>query len=83
MTPRTGVDHVDGHRSILFVASPYARRGAVIDHYYSQVNVVCTVEQMLGIRPMNQEDRTATPMFDASPTIRTSLRITRCPTRCR
>jgi YVTN family beta-propeller protein len=63
--PQNGVDHVDGHRSILFVASPYARRGAVIDHYYSQINVVRTVEQILGIRPMNQEDRTATPMFDA------------------
>ena len=26
--PQNGVDHVDGHRSVLFLASPYARRGA-------------------------------------------------------
>ncbi len=63
--PQNGVDHVDGHRSVLWSISPFARHGAVNHHYYSQVNVVRTVEQILGIPPMNQEDRTATPMFDA------------------
>jgi YVTN family beta-propeller protein len=60
-----GVDHVDGHRSILLVISPYARRDVVIDHYYTQINVVKTIEQILGIAPMNQEDLAAEPMFDA------------------
>jgi YVTN family beta-propeller protein len=63
--PQDGVDHVDGHRSVLWVASPYSRLHAVNDSYYSQINVVRTVEQILGIKPMNQEDNSASPMYDA------------------
>ena len=33
--------------------------------YYTQLNVVKTIEQILGIAPMNQEDRAAWPMFNA------------------
>jgi YVTN family beta-propeller protein len=62
---QAGVDHVDGHRSTLFVASPYAKRGVLNDTYYSQLNVVKTIEQILGVAPMNQEDRAAVPMTDA------------------
>ena len=62
--PQNGVDHVDGHRSVLWVASPYSRPG-VDDNYYSQINVVRTVEQILGIQPMNQEDLSASPMYSA------------------
>jgi YVTN family beta-propeller protein len=63
--PQNGVDHVDGHRSVLWVASPYSRPNAVNNAYYSQINVVRTVEQILGIQPMNQEDHSAQPMFNA------------------
>jgi len=62
---QNGVDHVDGHRAPLMVASPYAKRGIVDDTYYTQLNVVRTIEQILGIAPMNQEDRAASPMWDA------------------
>ncbi len=62
---QNGVDHVDGHRAPLEIASPYANRGVVNDTYYTQLNVVKTIEDMLGIAPMNQEDRAAEPMFDA------------------
>jgi len=62
--PQNGVDHVDGHRSVLWTISPYARPG-VNDSYYSQINVVRTIEQILGIKPMNQEDQAAVPMYDA------------------
>ena len=62
--PQNGVDHVDGHRSVLWTISPYAR-GGVTDNYYSQINVVRTVEQILGITPMNQEDNSAEPMYNA------------------
>ena len=47
------------------VASPYAKRGIVDNSYYTQLNVVKTIEQILGIAPMNQEDRAAWPMFNA------------------
>jgi YVTN family beta-propeller protein len=62
---QNGTDHVDGHRGPLLIASPYAKRGVIDDTYYSQLNVVRTIEQILGIQPMNQEDRAAEPMFDA------------------
>jgi YVTN family beta-propeller protein len=62
---QNGVDHVDGHRAPLLIASPYAKRGIIDDNYYTQLNIVKTIEQILGIAPMNQEDRAAEPMFDA------------------
>jgi YVTN family beta-propeller protein len=62
---QNGADHVDGHRGPLLIASPYAKRGIIDDSYYTQLNVVRTIEQMLGIAPMNQEDRAAWPMFNA------------------
>ncbi len=62
---QNGVDHVDGHRNPTLVISPYAKRGAVVDTLYSQLNVMRTIEQILGLPPMNQEDLTAEPMFDA------------------
>jgi hypothetical protein len=37
----------------------------VDDDYYTQLNMVKTIEQILGIRPMNQEDLAAGPMYDA------------------
>jgi YVTN family beta-propeller protein len=62
---QNGVDHVDGHRAPLLIASPYAQRGIVDSTYYTQLNVVRTIEQILGVAPMNQEDRAAEPMFAA------------------
>jgi YVTN family beta-propeller protein len=61
---QNGVDHVDGHRGPAFVISPYSASG-VNDSYYTQLNMVRTIEQILGIRPMNQEDEAAEPMYGA------------------
>jgi len=61
---QNGVDHVDGHRGPAFVISPYSASG-VDDDYYTQLNMVKTIEQILGIHPMNQEDLAAEPMYDA------------------
>ncbi len=61
---QNGVDHVDGHRGPAFVISPYSKGG--VDHEYaSQPNMVRTVEQILNIKPMNQEDYAAEPMYGA------------------
>ncbi len=54
--PQDGFDHVDGHRSICLVISPYARRGAVVGEFYNQTSVLHTMERMLGCPPMNQMD---------------------------
>ena len=62
---QAGLDHVDGHRGPLWIASPYAKRGAVDSSYYTQINVDKTIEQILGAQPMNQMDRAAVPMYDA------------------
>jgi YVTN family beta-propeller protein len=60
---QNGVDHVDGHRSPGYIVSPYAvQYGATDDVYYTQVNMTRTIEQILGLTPMNQFDLTATPM---------------------
>jgi YVTN family beta-propeller protein len=63
---QNGVDHVDGHRSPGYIVSPYAVQGGPTDHtYYTQVNMTRTIEQILGLPPMNQFDLVATPMRTA------------------
>jgi YVTN family beta-propeller protein len=59
---QAGLDHIDGHRAPVQIISPYARHGVVDSHYYSQITMVRTIEQILGIHPMNQKDSAATPM---------------------
>ncbi|MGA2985382.1 MAG: bifunctional YncE family protein/alkaline phosphatase family protein [Terriglobia bacterium] len=69
-----GVDHVDGHRSPGYVFTPYVKQqvnpngsgaGAVADHtFYTQVNFTRTIEQILGLKPMNQNDLVASPMYE-------------------
>jgi len=62
--PQAGLDHVDGHRTVGLVVSPYTRRKEVVSTYYSQINMVRTMENILGIPPMNQLDNSAEPMSD-------------------
>ena len=62
--PQAGLDHVDGHRTVGMVISPYTKRGEVVSTYYSQINMVRTIENILGIPPMNQLDLSAAPMTD-------------------
>ena len=62
---QAGLDHVDGHRAPIQIISPYAQHGVVDNHYYSQITMIRTIEQILGIHPMNQKDSAATPMTAA------------------
>ncbi|WP_328520291.1 bifunctional YncE family protein/alkaline phosphatase family protein [Kribbella sp. NBC_00359] len=62
---QAGLDHVDGHRAPIQIISPYAQHGVVDSHYYTQITMIRTIEQILGIQPMNQKDTAATPMFGA------------------
>ena len=60
---QNGVDHIDGHRSPGYIVSPYAVQGGPTDNtYYTQVNMTRTMEQILGLPPMNQFDLVASPM---------------------
>ncbi|MBI2407468.1 MAG: beta-propeller fold lactonase family protein [Gemmatimonadetes bacterium] len=56
------VDHIDGHRTVALVASPYARRGIVDSTFYSQPSMVKTVELMLGLPALSMFDLVATDM---------------------
>ena len=60
---QNGVDHVDGHRSPGYIVSPYVVQNRSTDHtFYSQTNMTRTIEQILGLTPMNQADLIASPM---------------------
>ena len=71
---QNGVDHVDGHRSPGYIISPYVKQqvnpdgtGAGVTEdstFYTQVNFTRTIEQILGLQPMNQFDLTASPMTE-------------------
>lgn len=71
---QNGSDHVDAHRTIAFVISPYTRRRSVDSNMYSTSSMLRTMELILGLRPMSQFDAAALPMYasfqpvaDASP----------------
>jgi DNA-binding beta-propeller fold protein YncE len=57
-----GPDHVDAHRSIALVAGPYVRQHAVVSERYTTVSVIRTMEEVLGLKPLNFHDANARPM---------------------
>ena len=57
-----GPDHVDAHRSIAFVAGAYVKQGAVVSERYSTVNMLRTIEDVLGLQPMSLYDAYQRPM---------------------
>jgi len=65
-----GVDHVDAHRSILLVASPWVKPGTVSHEHTSMGSITRTIDELLGLGPMNLEDALAgeiTGIFDNAP----------------
>ena len=60
-----GPDHVDAHRTVAQVISPYTQTGKVDSTFYSQVSVLRTIEQIVGLAPMTQFDAAATPMLNS------------------
>jgi hypothetical protein len=62
--PQAGWDHVSGYRTVVLCAGPYVKRGAVVSTQYNTTSLLRTIEQILGLPPMNQFDASATPMFD-------------------
>jgi hypothetical protein len=59
-----GVDHVDAHRSILLVASPWVRPGMVSHQHTSMGSIIRTIDGLLGLGPLNLEDALAGDMND-------------------
>jgi YVTN family beta-propeller protein len=60
---QNGPDHVDCHRTVALVISPWARRGAIASTPYTQAGMIRTMELILGLPPLTQYDAAATPMF--------------------
>lgn len=59
---QNGYDHVDAHRSIAFVISPYIKKGTVDSRFYNTDSMLRTMEILLGLPPMNQYDAIAAPL---------------------
>jgi hypothetical protein len=62
---QSGPDHVDSHRSVALVASPFAKRDFVDHTFYSTSGILRSIELILGLPPMSQYDAAATPLFNA------------------
>jgi YVTN family beta-propeller protein len=61
---QNGPDHIDAHRSPVYVAGAYVKRNAVIHSMYTTTSVLRTIELILGLPPMSQYDAAAVPMFE-------------------
>jgi len=66
---QSGWDHVSAYRTTGFVISPYSHLQKTVHTNYNQTCMVRTIEQILGIPPMNVIDATALPMFDCFTTL--------------
>jgi hypothetical protein len=63
--PQIGEDHVDYHRSILVVASPWAKHAYTSSVHTSYPSLFRTFELILGLPPMSRYDALATPLWDS------------------
>lgn len=62
---QNGPDHVDAHRTVSLVISPYTKRNFVDSTQYSTVSMIGTMELILGMQPLSQYDAAARPMFNS------------------
>jgi len=84
-----GGDHMDSHRSPAFVAGAYVKQNALVSTQYNTIDYLRTIEEVLGIPPMNLNDALARPMtniFTTTPqpwsftaTVPASLYATKLP----
>jgi YVTN family beta-propeller protein len=62
---QNGSDHVDAHRTVALVISPYAKRHFTDSELYSTSSMVGTMELILGLPFLSQFDAGATPMYNS------------------
>ena len=74
-----GGDHVDAHRSTAFIAGPYVKQGFVNSTRYNTVSFLTTMEDILGIAPLNLNDANAAPMANAFDTNQATWKYTAVP----
>jgi hypothetical protein len=61
---QNGPDHMDAHRTVSLAAGAYIRQGVVVSSRYTTVNLLRTIEELLGMNPMGLNDAAAAPMSD-------------------
>jgi DNA-binding beta-propeller fold protein YncE len=86
---QNGPDHVDAHRTVAFVLGAYVKQGALVSTPYSTVNMIRTIEEVLGMGRMGLNDAAAAPMADVfapeyksweyTPRVPVMLRTTQLP----
>jgi len=62
--PQSGADHVDNHRSIAVLVSPYTKRGYTSSTHYGFSSLIRTYGLILGMPALNLLDRVAAPVYD-------------------
>jgi DNA-binding beta-propeller fold protein YncE len=60
---QNGSDHIDAHRTVALVISPYTKRKHIDSSLYSTSSMLRTMELILGLKPMSQFDAAARPMY--------------------
>jgi DNA-binding beta-propeller fold protein YncE len=61
---QAGEDHVDAHRTTAYVVGPYIKHKKVVSTPYNTVNMLRTMEEILGLQPLNLNDAHQPPMAD-------------------
>jgi len=62
---QNGPDHVDAHRTVGLLISPWVKRKTLDSTMYTTASMVRTMELILGLPPMTQFDQLATPMYSS------------------
>ncbi len=76
-----GWDHISSYRTTCMVISPYSVLNKTVHTNYNQTSMVRSIEQILGIPPMNIMDATALPMFDCFTAKKSNIIYTSIPNK--
>ena len=79
--PQDGADHVSGNRSLGFIVGPYVKHRAVVSDHYATVNMLRTIEEVLGISKLGVHDAGVPPMTNAFDTRLSSWTYSATPAR--
>ena len=60
---QSGLDHVDGHRTIGMLIRPWVKRKVVDSTFYTKIRMYRTIQHLLGLPPQKRFDSAAEPMF--------------------
>jgi DNA-binding beta-propeller fold protein YncE len=74
-----GADHVSGNRSLGFIVGPYVKQGAVVSDHYATVNMLRTIDEVLGVSKLGVHDAGVPPMTEAFDTTLTSWTYSATP----